>query len=359
MMIVLVSGWRLSLSLTELMEAHDVARHYTAVVARLESVVGGITDAESEQRGYMLTGAATYLGRYDDAKSSLDSDFDAVLSLTPRDDRLHAHILLVQDLTRKRLEQLDEGIRLHRAGHTDSAIDVMNRGRPLAREIRASFARLVPEYELARADARRTVEEMKINARRSFGVTFSLIGLVLIGMGMIVIMEARLIRSLSHRLLYASRHDELTGLPNRAYTQEWLSQHLSSAKRVGEKVGLLYLDLNGFKQINDVLGHATGDEVLVKLAGELMAVRRESDFVGRLGGDEFVVVMPRITGREQGEAAAARFSAISVEKESYAVRAAVGFALYPDDEATAEGLIKAADAAMYASKRTSARISFP
>ena len=120
-------------------------------------------------------------------------------------------------------------------------------------------------------------------------------------------------------MLHAARHDELTGLPNRAYTNEWLARSIAAAKRGGEKLGLLYLDLNGFKQVNDTLGHAAGDDVLVDVAANLRSTARDSDFVARLGGDEFAVVMPRVGSRADAETAAKRFSEMAVSKGQHTV----------------------------------------
>jgi diguanylate cyclase (GGDEF)-like protein len=146
--------------------------------------------------------------------------------------------------------------------------------------------------------------------------------------------------------------DPLTGLANRRLFYDRLQQAIRHAHRYGGKVGILYVDLDRFKDINDRHGHHIGDAVLTEVAKRLSSCIRDSDTVARLGGDEFVVLLDGVQGREDYQAAAhkieqalnteTRFCGLDVD-----IAASIGQALYPDDGADEDALIRAADAAMY------------
>ncbi|WP_372877566.1 diguanylate cyclase domain-containing protein [Pseudomonas sp.] len=163
------------------------------------------------------------------------------------------------------------------------------------------------------------------------------------------------------RLKKIARHDPLTGLPNRLLLEESLAQALARARRNATRVALVFIDLNGFKQINDKHGHAVGDRVLVGTAQRLLQSLRESDMVARLGGDEFVVVIEGLTlGRSLheeaqmiGEKILQRLSQpLSLGDASHQVGASLGIALYPEHGPNIDSLIHIADQAMYAAKRS-------
>jgi diguanylate cyclase (GGDEF)-like protein len=154
---------------------------------------------------------------------------------------------------------------------------------------------------------------------------------------------------------HAAHHDLLTGLPNRAFLHAVLPAMASQAMRLQHPLTLLYLDLDGFKQVNDKLGHAAGDEVLSQTAWRIRACVRAADIGIRLGGDEFVVVLPN-TGRAGALETAERIR-LSVEQRmelqwgEARVSASIGLACFPEDCATVDELFYLADKAMYGAKR--------
>ena len=157
------------------------------------------------------------------------------------------------------------------------------------------------------------------------------------------------------RASYLAHHDELTGLPNRALFMDRLQQAIARAGRIGHSVAVLFLDLDRFKNINDSLGHATGDEML-KLVGALCAKGlREVDTVARLGGDEFIVCLGDVGSAEEAGSVARRLLAditggFEIGGHKLHANASVGISLYPADGADAETLIRNADTAMYHAK---------
>lgn len=156
-------------------------------------------------------------------------------------------------------------------------------------------------------------------------------------------------------LFHRANFDPLTGLPNRALAADRFIQAGARARRNGQHVALLFLDLDGFKAVNDGLGHLMGDRVLREVADRLATTLRESDTVARLGGDEFLVLLPDLPTRSILEPVCARilsaFAApFEVAGQHHRLTASIGIALFPDDGDTLEVLLRFADAAMYRAK---------
>ncbi len=157
------------------------------------------------------------------------------------------------------------------------------------------------------------------------------------------------------RLAHMAHHDDLTGLANRASFRDRVGHALARCRRQHTVLGLMFLDLDRFKRINDTLGHDSGDAVLRQIAARLRSAVRESDSVARLGGDEFAVLLEDLTDpRAATEVAERILGALSLPVEiqsgEVAVTTSIGIALYPDAADTVEGLLKAADGAMYNAK---------
>ncbi len=162
-------------------------------------------------------------------------------------------------------------------------------------------------------------------------------------------------RRAEQHIHYLAHYDALTGLPNRVLLFDRIGQALKQARRDGGKVGILFIDLDRFKVINDSLGHSFGDEVLRAVARRLHAGLRDSDTVGRLGGDEFLIVVPGLRAAEDAAAVADKIlchlaSPFAVGGQSFVVSPSIGISLFPDDADDAEGLIRGADIAMYNAK---------
>ncbi len=157
------------------------------------------------------------------------------------------------------------------------------------------------------------------------------------------------------RLRYLAYHDPLTGLPNRKLFAEQLEESLSWAKTNDLMVGLLFIDLDGFKQVNDTLGHEMGDRLLVTIAGRLNNILRVSDTVARLGGDEFTIILRAIPKEDVAARVAEKIliaiaEPIVLENNVARVSASIGISIYPLNSQDTETLIKQADSAMYRAK---------
>ena len=207
----------------------------------------------------------------------------------------------------------------------------------------------------------------------------------------IVVAETRLERSQVNRLIEANEHlvisalraqtvadtaavaldeaarlgglDALTGLPNRTVLLDRFETAISHAKRHGNGVALLFIDLDAFKQINDTFGHASGDRALQLVAACLATLVRETDTVSRHGGDEFIVLLAEVTGAADAAVVAAKVNAALAahrdgngngngKSNGWQLRASIGISVYPEDGEDAKTLIAHADAAMYQAKKS-------
>ncbi|MCB1646032.1 MAG: EAL domain-containing protein [Pseudomonadales bacterium] len=165
------------------------------------------------------------------------------------------------------------------------------------------------------------------------------------------------IRLAEEKIYDMAYFDELTGLANRAHLRQHLSQELSHAARNSLQMAVFFIDLDGFKEINDTLGHEAGDEYLKEFSRRLLQVVRADDFVARLGGDEFCIVLNDL---EEGTAVARAAerclnmnnTPIRLGNQDCSPRLSIGIAVYPDDGQDFNSLLRAADTAMYSAKQS-------
>ena len=162
-------------------------------------------------------------------------------------------------------------------------------------------------------------------------------------------------RDARNRLTYLAQYDPLTSLPNRRHLALGLEEALARAAAHGHRAAVMFIDLDRFKNVNDMLGHGVGDQLLVQAAGRLQACAREGDLVARLGGDEFALVLPNVADDAISAALAASIIAALAQPfylhgQQLFVSASVGIATYPEHGDNAELLLKSADTAMYGAK---------
>jgi diguanylate cyclase (GGDEF)-like protein/PAS domain S-box-containing protein len=162
-------------------------------------------------------------------------------------------------------------------------------------------------------------------------------------------------RQQEEKIAYQAHYDSLTGLPNRVLALDRLVQVAGRARRDGGKAVAMFIDLDNFKQINDTLGHAAGDQLLQQAAARLKAAVRDEDTVARLGGDEFLVIMAGIAKAADAERVAEKIirafvPAFRVEGRELGTSPSIGLAVYPDDGSEPSLLLRNADLAMYEAK---------
>ena len=172
-----------------------------------------------------------------------------------------------------------------------------------------------------------------------------------------VFSDITLLKEQERHLQRMAHFDALTGLPNRVLMTDRLNQALAGAQRQEELIAVAFLDLDGFKPVNDRYGHHTGDEVLIEVARRLDHEVRASDTVCRLGGDEFVLMLRNLVHSEEARAILERV-VVTLEQpyeveaaHIHGITASIGYARFPDDALDAERLLSLADEAMYEAKR--------
>ncbi|MEI7842545.1 MAG: diguanylate cyclase [Gallionellaceae bacterium] len=163
------------------------------------------------------------------------------------------------------------------------------------------------------------------------------------------------LKKTNDQVTYLAQHDTLTGLPNRMLFYDRLNQAITRAHREKEAIAVLFLDLDGFKQINDTLGHDVGDALLREAAQRIKSCVRDSDTVARMGGDEFTVILTNIKSEGSKDRVAEKIieevaRPFMLNGKNCSVSVSIGVALYPENGETPEQLIKIADAAMYMAK---------
>jgi diguanylate cyclase (GGDEF)-like protein len=177
--------------------------------------------------------------------------------------------------------------------------------------------------------------------------------------GALIVDSARMRQAEQAHLAELTRqafHDALTGLPNRSHLLDRAERAIEEAGTGGQRMALLLLDLNGFKQVNDTSGHHVGDALLHAVGRRLVGTLRADDLVARLGGDEFAILLTRDPDLQRAEAIAERLherlrDPYDIEGRRVEVGASIGVALFPDHADDIASLMRGADAAMYRAKR--------
>jgi len=167
--------------------------------------------------------------------------------------------------------------------------------------------------------------------------------------------QTKALRASEERLRHLSEHDALTGVPNRLLLDDRLQTSLERAVRFQTCLGLLMVDLDGFKDVNDVFGHHVGDMLLCELAERFSACVRATDTVARMGGDEFIILLPDLHVPAEAERIAAKIVAaastpMSIDEMQVAVTVSIGLVTYPEEGSDVESLLRCADEAMYTAK---------
>jgi diguanylate cyclase (GGDEF)-like protein len=333
--------------------------HTYEVIGVLETVQARAVDAETGQRGYLLTGDVAYQEPYERARAEVGAALDHLGSLTADNPEQQASLVDLRGLVSRRLAVVAEAIAVRDRDGLDAAVRSVQTG--LGKRVMDDIRRLIGVMQereralLARRAA--AAGEASRQGHLRFGLLMA-VTVSLIAVSWAV--ETRYVsmrRQVEARLQQAALYDTLTRLPNRALLAARVTQCAARVRRrPGMTFAVMYIDLDGFKQVNDRLGHDAGDALLVRVARALEASVRETDMVARLGGDEFVVLLEDVPEPPAAVITADRIMANLVMTTDgpdgpLHTSASAGVVM-GDGGVTVEDLLRAADAAMYRAKQS-------
>jgi diguanylate cyclase (GGDEF)-like protein len=317
-----------------------------------------LQDAESSQRGYLITSKRSYLEPYYAASEVVNARLGIVKGLFKDDPRAQDDMQLLETLTKQKFQEMKFTIEVHDSLGADAARAAVNNdlGKQTMEDIRVAVLAL-QALERGSLGTHSSNAFTRLSRWTILGATFTIITMLLLIVAAIeIIREMRLRNQLEAQLRELASTDPLTELPNRRALNELIEYNISLARRTHRNFAVMYLDLDGFKALNDRWGHATGDNILREVAKILKETSRESDTVARVGGDEFVVLIPELSVAGEVAMLASRLlDAMSPVHMAMAqdkvIGASIGIAIFPDDGATADALLRSADKALYRAKQ--------
>jgi diguanylate cyclase (GGDEF)-like protein len=339
-------------------------------IVELRNVMDAILDLETGQRGYLLAGQEAYLEPYNNGRKNLEPALAALTDLFTHGPATRDAINEIVDLVRAKEKVAAHAVELRQAGGLDLALASIKtgEGKRLMDEFRQKADQLLAQLRQERSHLAKQIHS-KFRQVAILGAAVILLILLVVTVAVRWLsLSVRHLDELQKAREQEAMHDALTALPNRRFLGDWLNMALAAARRAGRAVVLLYFDLDGFKAVNDRLGHQAGDRVLQATAARLRDAVRSSDFVARLGGDEFVAVLLDAPAEPELSGLLARVSedlakAPIPELRDGDVSASIGLARYPGDGDSADALLSAADRAMYLVKErrrsTAALASLP
>jgi diguanylate cyclase (GGDEF)-like protein len=337
--------------LRDVIRQHDDA---DIAIFQLRSILADLLDAETGQRGYLLTGDPAYLQPYLDARARIRGNLDLARKAAAENDVFAADTIKLDQLAGRKLDELEATIRLRKKGGIDEAgkVLMLGHGKSVMDEARAIIGQELARFARIRDASRHEVVLRLERAARVF-VGIAVTAAILATLAWYALAHsARMNLDLARRLARDASHDTLTGLPNRRFFDRWVEHLLHEAKR---PFALLLIDLDGFKKVNDRLGHQIGDQVLKESSSRLQSVLRSREFVARLGGDEFALILQGRIDQDDLERVGQRligslYTGLHPSLENNAVGASIGVAYFPENGGDVHAIVKAADEALYESK---------
>jgi diguanylate cyclase (GGDEF)-like protein len=344
----------------------DDLRNNDLARIQIRSVLIDLIDAETGQRGFLLTGDEQYLVPYQQGRQHIQE----MLRSQQRDGYMHDQLgpdgEEAMRLAEGKLEELARTIALRRENNRAGALEVVKQG--YGKAVMDQNRRLI-ERNLSRLRHKRDDIIDDLQARFWRSAVF-LVALLLTISALATYTWRRLTQAvrtngrLARQLSLEATHDALTGLPNRRFFDKWASHVVRKSAREDQTFALMLIDLDGFKKVNDTLGHAVGDEVLVQAAVRLQKSLRGNELLARLGGDEFGLLIESSLSHIELTSLGRRLidslaPSLHESLPDQAVGASIGVAQFPENGSDIGFLKAAADAALYESKHNGrGRISF-
>lgn len=332
--------------------------------AKYETVklLNSLITAENSLRGYLLTGNVEFLDTYNQSAIQNDSLLNQLRAHQTEIPEIEPLLDKLDSLIKNKfgVGQVALQIQLSAGSYAPHLRMATNNNKVIMDKIRMQIRSLdlimQNESDIVDRLLAETLNQLKV---LSFAIVLlmSLILIVNYKRTVWLFEHASSIEELAEQFGHLALHDTLTKLPNRRNFEQYLKQAISQAGRSKQKIGLLYMDLDGFKLINDRYGHDVGDKALITAVERINKTLRDSDFFARIGGDEFVLVANHFHDKDELQVVANRIieslkQAIfdnTAEKQVF-MGISIGIAIFPDHVKSAKALITAADQAMYEAK---------
>jgi diguanylate cyclase (GGDEF)-like protein len=358
-----IAGYTGYLLTQKLIDTSYWVAHTYEVETLIESVESLIKDAETGQRGYLLTGESTYLEPYENGILKIDIFLAKAKTMTIDNPIQQMRIGQIELLTDKKLNELQETIELYNTENLDLALEIIltNRGKQIMDDIRYIIhdMRLEEKKLLAarKQEFKSAIRSATFITSIGFILTFSLIVSIIIYIGRDTNRYIAARNQKEQKLKYIATHDPLTGLYNRNVLERQLNDEIHRASRYKHDLSIFMLDIDHFKSINDTYGHQAGDKVLLYFSKEIENSIRNSDYAARYGGEEFIIILPETTLSKAEELAErlrkhiAEFPFTVEDGKDISLTASIGIATFPEHAQTSKNLIVVSDMAMYAAKK--------
>ncbi len=330
---------------------NDVAR------IQVRNVLIHLLNAETGQRGYLITGDPAYLEPYHLGRGSVRDSLALAEQSGYQEAQFLDNLRKLALVTESKLEELERTVQLKKRGDDGAAINIVREGFGRAKmlEARRLIQDEVERLHLARDAVMTDFNDRLLRAAVTLVLMLSTVVAMTVHAWRSLSAAARRNNELAKRLAMEASHDALTGLPNRRFFDRWARRLAARSQRSGKPFTVLAIDLDRFKEVNDTHGHAMGDEVLKEVAARFQSVLRGGEFLARVGGDEFVVLMEGEFTRNEVTSIGRRltdclYPALHPSLAANAVGASLGASSFPLNGTDLEGLMQAADDALYVSK---------
>ena len=342
-----------------IIDAEEAEEDSSKILLLMGSFLNGLQQTQIELQQFLLTGDPAHLRSYQQEKERSINRIPGLKQIVEKDGPSGSlpRIASVAETQVKYLEQLDRMVHL-RSNQSDAT--------PVKVEESRTARLHLQQIQLLLADIERDITEIRqaINEHVAFSVQRASISILIVSFLLIAILglgyrntsyALATNRRLTEQLAHEAMHDTLTLLPNRRFFNDWLKKSVAMAQRNHFSIAVLFIDLDGFKLVNDRFGHDAGDQVLRVTADRFQGLMRGSDVLARLGGDEFAVLVSQSPVNEELAVFADRLicsmaEPISIGSEAVKVGISIGIAVFPRDAKTADSLIRASDEAMYSAK---------
>jgi diguanylate cyclase (GGDEF)-like protein len=334
----------------------ELRRNDTARI-QVRNVLLNLLNVETAQRGYLLTGDAPVLQPYLDGRGGVRESLRLAAGSGYRDPDFLRNLRILGQLAESKLAEVEHTVQLRQAGREAAALAIVRSGYGMNQmnEARAIIVGEVARLRVAREATMDGFNDRLLRAAVILVLILTTVVCMTVHAWRSLSAAARSNSELAKRLAMEASHDVLTGLPNRRFFDKWARRLLAKSQRSGKPFTLLAVDLDRFKEVNDIHGHGVGDEVLKAVSVRFQDQLRGGEFLARLGGDEFAVLMEGEISRHEVARVGQRLieavaPSLHPQLADGAVGASIGAAAFPLNGVDLEGLMQAADDALYASK---------